>query len=377
MLSCSPIAEKVPARSVHLFGWFAVPYLLTHLSLAVAGIHVSPPWIFLGALTIIALPYAYCVARVLALPGALSGRHAPLGPPVSMALGTFAVWLFSSLRERPLVLLAVFLCVLVIDARRFSPTSLRSLAASVAVIVVGYGTVWNLNYLFAPASSAALHDPTILRLDLAIYRWMLARPMELEQFPLFESRFFFTLLENAYQMLFVELFVVVLVLLRKGGDLGPFLRSIFLCYFLGLVTFFFYPVVGPCIFQPGSLHPAYHATRTYQLMQAMAAEFAALGKETTHNGLAYFVAVPSLHVAMAVLFQCFLRASPCHFWAFLPVNVLMAISTVLLGYHYLIDLPAGVLVALAALWVVRGTSGADTAVGPRSSAGGQGVRAGR
>jgi membrane-associated phospholipid phosphatase len=35
------------------------------------------------------------------------------------------------------------------------------------------------------------------------------------------------------------------------------------------------------------------------------------------------------------------------FWLFLPGNLLMVLSTVILGYHYLVDVPAGAILATA------------------------------
>jgi hypothetical protein len=53
--------------------------------------------------------------------------------------------------------------------------------------------------------------------------------------------------------------------------------------------------------------------------------------------------------AVAVLVQVFLYRSRAHFWLFLPINLLVVPTTVALGYHYLLDVPAGVLLASAIL----------------------------
>lgn len=55
---------------------------------------------------------------------------------------------------------------------------------------------------------------------------------------------------------------------------------------------------------------------------------------------------------MATLFQVTIqRASRIGGWMVAPINLLMATSTVVLGYHYLADVPAGMLLALAAVWI--------------------------
>lgn len=348
-------AEKFNGQTERLLGWLLVLYILSFVSLFSTGINVILPWRLLVGLVFLAIPYAYCVTRGLFLLDYRFGIRPALVPFICMALGMLVLLLFSILNQFLLVILPLFLFLLIRDLRNFQPGFLKSLASSLVVIVVGYGTVWNLNYLFALATSTRLHDPAILRMDLAIYSWLFSRPVEYQgMFPLFASRVVFQLLENAYLMLFVELFVVILVLVWKKRGLAYFFRSVFCCYFLGLAIFFFYPIVGPCIYYPETLHQDYHSSQTHDLMQLMASEYAAVNKQASVNGSAYFVAMPSLHVAMALIFQIFLSASRVHFWVFVPVNVLMAVSTVLLGFHYVIDFPTGVLVALVTLWFARG-----------------------
>jgi membrane-associated phospholipid phosphatase len=334
----------------------AVPYVASRASLTLAGVEIVVPWMFLAWIGLVAIPAAYSLTRLLDVVASYCPRPAWLMPLLGAALGLLAVWGFPRLAQAPLAVLMVFLALVVRDAPRASRASLITLAGSIGVVVVGYAAVWNLNYALAPTRTAGLHDPVLRAADIAVYGWLLPAASDYRAlFPLVQHPPAFALLEHAYQMLFAELFVVLFVLVRCGQHPATFLRAVFLCYLLGLLVFFYWPAVGPCIAYPESFDPGFHGTATWRLMQSMAIEFAALGQGTALNGFAYFVAVPSLHVAMAILLQYFLRVSPWHFWAFLPVNVLMAASTVLLGYHYLLDAPAGALAAVVALWVVRPT----------------------
>lgn len=110
-------------------------------------------------------------------------------------------------------------------------------------------------------------------------------------------------------MLLPEIFVTAVLWVMAKRDLVVFLRTFVTCF---------------------------------RLMDGMAAEYTASLQQTSVNGFGYFIAIPSLHVALAVVLQAMLRFSPGHFWAFLPVNLVLVLSTVLLGYHYLIDAVAGV-----------------------------------
>jgi hypothetical protein len=82
-------------------------------------------------------------------------------------------------------------------------------------------------------------------------------------------------------------------------------------------------------------------------MRLMAEEFQHLQTGGKLTGMGYFVALPSLHVAVAVLVQMTFRRTPLLFWTWLPITVLVILSTNLLGYHYLVDLPAGLLLGFS------------------------------
>ena len=135
------------------------------------------------------------------------------------------------------------------------------------------------------------------------------------------------------------------VLLIARRDVIEFYRLTFACYVIGLLVFLLYPAVAPDVYYPESLRADYLGTSTAALGRNLAADYSALGRGLPLNGFGYFVALPSLHVAMALLSQALLHAFPLHFWTFLPVNLLLIVSTVVLGHHYVVDVPAGALLA--------------------------------
>jgi membrane-associated phospholipid phosphatase len=102
---------------------------------------------------------------------------------------------------------------------------------------------------------------------------------------------------------------------------------------------------------------------TRAFMQSSLLEFSEIrsgGQPVT--GFGYFVGIPSLHVAMAVLLQFTIQQrSGAGGWLVAPINILLIASTVVLGYHYLADVPGGVLLALAAIAILRrpGSGSAD------------------
>ena len=65
------------------------------------------------------------------------------------------------------------------------------------------------------------------------------------------------------------------------------------------------------------------------------------------------VTFPSFHTVLAIITTWSMRDVKIVFWPLLALNLWVIISTLPVGGHYLIDLPAGALVAFAAIWLTR------------------------
>lgn len=350
--------RRLPATPWTLCGWLTLPYLLSILALIATGTPVPLPWRFLFHATGIALPYAYCLGRgVATLDMALARRRSTV-PVVGLLLSPALLWVGVGLTVAgQLIAFALFASLLLRDVRQLPARFLRSLSGTLVGLTMALSVVWNLNYLLAPRLATFLRDPALKALDITFYEWALGRHIDYRNlFPLLESPLVFRVMENAYHMLFVEILVVLLVLLWTNVNPARFLRAVCLCYFVALITFYAFPAVGPCIYYPGTLRVEYQPTMTYQLMHNLAAAFGAAVEGTATDGFAYFIAIPSLHAALALLCQWALANSRLCFWTFLPVNIAVVLSTVLLGYHYVIDIPLGLILALAAILCVRQTT---------------------
>ncbi len=346
---------RVPdGEAWRLCGWLAILYGASALALSAAGMQPTPPWQILLPLAAVALPYAYCLARALReIEGPLRGRPA-LRLALGLLLGLLALLCLPQLGQHLAATLLSFYGLLAIDARRLPAGHTRGLVAALLATSLGLATVCNVNYFLAPRISGALQDQTLLRLDLRLYEWLFTQPVSYHGlFPLVRSPLAFHALETAYQVLFAEFVVVLLVLLWERRDPARFLRTVFLSYFAAVVIFAVYPAVGPCIYYPDSFDVGFESTATRHLMHRLSLEFAAAAAAEPGSGLAYFIAIPSLHAALATICQRALTPAPLIFWAFVPINVAVLLSTVLLGYHYLIDIPSGVGLALGAMWLVE------------------------
>ena len=315
-------------------------YGSTIVALYWIGIRPVVPWSLLPVLVLVVIPFALGAAGAVSL---VAG-HAASGHAMTrlgcMLLG--AMFMVAYRLDSPLFLLGQVVLLPIVLRRVWHSGLVRSWTFMAGALTVGYATIWNLNYLVALLSKGRLADPALRELDVALYQLIFRTPIDyVGFFPMVRSEALFRLFENAYVMLLPEIFVAAWLWVMAKRDVAAFLRTFFTCYVVGLIVFALYPAVGPCIAFPDSFGDEFRGTLTFRLMEGMASEYTAALERTSVNGFGYFVAVPSLHVALAVVLQVMLRVSPAHFWAFLPINVVVASSTIVLGYHYLVDLLAG------------------------------------
>jgi hypothetical protein len=231
----------------------------------------------------------------------------------------------------------------------------RMLSAALMVGAI-YVVVWNANYLALVAGHPRLHDAAIRSVDESLYSAMWGRSIVYEGwFPLVQNPWLVMIFERAYLSLFTEVALVLVVLARSPDALRWFVGRLAFCYAFALLIFVGWPVAGPCLMYPESINNAFAGVNTRAIMHSSLVEFSAIrlgGQPST--GFGYFVALPSLHVAMAVLLQFTIQQrTRIGGWVVAPINILMIASTCVLGYHYLVDVPGGVVLALAAIWLLR------------------------
>ena len=334
-------------RSEQALGVSVALCALSAATLLWVGVTPATAWTFILGLLLVVLPFAYGLARGLFLLETLLRGHG-LVPPLCVALGVAVTWCYRLHNPVFVFSCLLLLAIVGVDCRR-DRARLRYVAAVVGTMFTGFVTVSNLSYLIARLTFDRVHDPALRDLDLTIYRAFVPGLRYEGLFPLTDSALWFHLLENAYMMLFPEIVVVLVVLHLTGSDILGFFERTFACYGIGLLVSMVYPAVSPCVYYPESFRATYEGTIAFGLGRALALDYVALRHGLPLNGLGYFVAVPSLHVAMAVFLQGSLAVSRMHFWTFLPVNLLLVSSTVVLGQHYLIDVPAGLLLGLIVL----------------------------
>lgn len=154
-----------------------------------------------------------------------------------------------------------------------------------------------------------------------------------------------TVLAHSYNLLDLELPLapLILALLLQQRALRVLFISLILSFTVGSAIYYFFPTTAPAsMFMDPHFTAAQHDTfiKFFQLHHS-------LPITTDKGGL---IAFPSFHVIWATLLAYSFRHKKLWLYPFAVFNVLVIFSTFMLGWHYLIDVIAGL--ALAGLSIV-------------------------
>jgi membrane-associated phospholipid phosphatase len=190
-------------------------------------------------------------------------------------------------------------------------------------------------------------DKNLLHLDqligfnsIALIQWTAAHPPIKKLF------------ELVYEFLDVEMFLVPLLLpwFFAKKRVYELLITMLVVFLLGTSIYYFFPTAAPTsVLHSSYFLPAEYATSTkfYQIHHYLPV--------TTGDG--GMIAFPSFHVVWAIILSYSLRGKIWLFCSFAIINVIVILSTLFLGWHYLIDVIAGILLATVVIsmlpYVVR------------------------
>ena len=266
-----------------------------------------------GDLVLAALLALACALALHRLPG-----HPEVGPPLL----------------RHAALLAGLLFLLGLSLAGWLPWSpaVRVLA-SLGVMFSLYESLGRLGFL--------LHDAAA---DAALARWD-ARLLGVDPSLWLDGRAGPALVEamSAAYLAFigwVYLSIALECLGREEEDREAFLLGLTLTYSLGYLGYLLVPATGPGAFHAAAYHHPLEGGPVYALMRsAVDSNGGAIG------------AFPSLHVGGAAFLCLFaLRRHRMRGLTWLPWVPVIALSTVILRHHWVIDWLGGIAVALLALW---------------------------
>jgi hypothetical protein len=179
-------------------------------------------------------------------------------------------------------------------------------------------------------------------------------------------------LPHAYHELFVAMFFVSFLVHGTAGrprDFHHLLGSVAAVLWIGGLCYALAPAMGPFVFE-SSTDPT--TTEIQQHMFSFYSRF--IATDGASYSPAFFVsaiaAMPSLHLAHSLVFGYFaFRHTHLLGWAYVLPITYIALNAVALKWHYVIDLPAGAMIAIVSIWLAGrlSKSGADLGGGPALS----------
>ena len=177
----------------------------------------------------------------------------------------------------------------------------------------------------APATPAIAIDPILKRLDTLMGFHADTVALWVQTHTGLQA-----VLRFAYRSIFYELycFIMILAMLGDRETLQKFMLTLLFCYTFALIFYLFFP----------SLAPAYsYPDMTASLSQSQVIDQFFL---LHHHDALYFhnlaiIAFPSFHAIWAMSIVVFAYQRKLLFYVLLVLNILVVISAVTLGWHYL------------------------------------------
>lgn len=133
-----------------------------------------------------------------------------------------------------------------------------------------------------------------------------------------------------------------------------FVGTILIAYYLALIFFYFIPATGPYFLCP--THELTFAKRmaVYAAQANLSAKLNALRAHQSLRviSLDYYIGLPCMHIAQPIIVLWFVRRWRRIAALFLVYTILLLPTVLLLEQHYLVDVIAGVVTAVAAIVIV-------------------------
>jgi hypothetical protein len=332
-------------------------------------------WITLGvAYWIVLAVQSIFVATILALIGLprkqawvpFLARYRENPARIVPALLYFAALVWATSGMKALLLTVDTVAVLELYHRQRAH-GLRQAATSVlppaTYLFFGFLLVLAYNCAIVSVRDNFAYDPAMARIDRLLLRGHSVSEAAHWAVGTF-SPFFFRALEFIYFGMFPQMGAAMIVLALSDGKKHDgknqalqFVGTILISYYLALALFYLWPSQGPYYLCPEhfSRFPAW--LQSYNTQKSLIAHALARWR---HEPLAristdYYIGLPCMHIAQPLIVMWFLRRWRGMAIALAVYDLFLIAAVILLEWHYVIDIIAGVFVAAAAIAITDAT----------------------
>jgi hypothetical protein len=215
-------------------------------------------------------------------------------------------------------------------------------------LFAGFLLVLAYNYIIVSVRFNFAYDPAFNAMD----KWLLrgASVSELSHwairtFPIS----FFQFLEFIYFGMFLQIgAAIILVGLYDGRNRAlQFVGAILMAYYVALGLFYLWPSQGPYYLCPDHFSRFPRSLQAYSIQKFLITHALALWNHVPIHRIStdYFIAFPCMHVAQPLIAMWFLRRWKRIVIVLCAYDAMLVVAILLLEWHYLVDIIAGVMVA--------------------------------
>jgi hypothetical protein len=277
-----------------------------------------------------------------------------------LALVFFLVLVFAFSWLKALILTVDVIAVLELR-ERLKPTVRHEAARSVLIpalyLFAGFLLIFAYNDIIVSIRFYGATDTAFNAMDMWLLRGTSVSNLShwaVRRFPLS----FFYFLEFVYFGMFAQIGAALIlsgIYSGKKVALG-FVGTILTAYYLALILFFLWPSQGPYYQCPVHFSDFPPSLKAYVIQKTSIANSQALWNHSRirHISTDYYMAFPCMHIAQPLIAMWFLRRWRRMVIALAAYDLLLLIAIVLLEWHYVVDILAGILVAGVAIAMVGG-----------------------
>ena len=231
----------------------------------------------------------------------------------------------------------------------FTRENILTILRVIAALFLGFYAYSHLKVL-APVINSNNYDPLLERIDSLIFfgqsptLWLLK----------IKSTIWMTVMSLSYQSFYVAfpLSFAAAFLAKNKKEMRELVTGILLIYFFGIIFYYLVPALGPLFYTQELFN---HIPNRWQPI-LWNAHLAIKADPQGFAGGPFFgvAAFPSLHAAhMLFLFVMAQKRHKLLFTIYVPWTILLLISTIYLGWHYVTDLIAGALITLICMKLMK------------------------
>lgn len=173
----------------------------------------------------------------------------------------------------------------------------------------------------------------------------------------------FAFAETMYYRMFDQVGAAILLIsacqgMKRGLRL---VGTILTAYFMALLVFYLWPSMGPFYTCPDHMLHFPHWLKTYDFQRTFIANATFMSsqhKRGSQVGTDYFIAFPSLHIALPIIVLWFMRRWKRIVFCLVAYDIVLIPAILLLEWHYVVDLLGGVVVGVIAIIINRSPNGA-------------------